>query len=102
MSLNEQERARTSEELWANLRLAGTTPEDVRTELDFDEQQLRAALAVEPPVRPQDVWLLRDHLEDLVRERGGTPVPYTVLTQRARLAASIWFPLRRSPRRRRG
>lgn len=51
------------------------------------------------PARPQHVWLLRDHLEALAERAGATPVPYTVLTRRARLAAALWFPLRKAPGR---
>ncbi|MEV0849390.1 DUF2316 family protein [Streptomyces sp. NPDC049954] len=99
MSLNDEERARTSAELWANARLAGVTAEELAADLGLDTGQVRAALDVREGSRPQDVWLVRDHLETLVREAGESPVPYTVLTRRARLAAAMWFPLRRPPRR---
>ncbi|MER7911242.1 DUF2316 family protein [Streptomyces sp. NPDC096068] len=102
MSLNEEERKRTREELRANLRLSGADPEEIAAELGFTARRLDDTLDVTEASGPQDVWLLRDHLDDLVTARGGTPVPYTVLTERARLAASAWFPLRRAPRRGRG
>lgn len=99
MSLNDEERARTSAELWANARLARVTVEELANGLGLGTGQVRAALDVREGARPQDVWLVRDHLEDLVREAGESPVPYTVLTGRARPAAAMWFPLRRPPRR---
>ncbi|MEV5683413.1 DUF2316 family protein [Streptomyces sp. NPDC052164] len=97
MSLNDEQRARTKDELLANFRLAGTTPEEVQAHLDFTSQQFDDTINLREQCTPQDVWLLRDHLEKLVQARGGTPAPYSVLTRRARLAAALWFPLRRAP-----
>ncbi|MFD5142454.1 DUF2316 family protein [Streptomyces sp. NPDC058401] len=97
MSLNEEQRARTSQELLLNFQLAGTSLDAVRAQLDFTAQRLDDTLNVREQSRPEDVWLLRDHLENLVRAQGHTAVPYTVLTRTARLAAAIWFPLRRPP-----
>ena len=97
MSLNDEQRARTREELLANFRLAGSTPEEIQSQLAFTPQQFDNTIDVRAQCEPQDVWLLRDHLEVLVRARGGTPARYSVLTRRARLAAALWFPLRRPP-----
>ncbi|MFI7272695.1 DUF2316 family protein [Streptomyces sp. NPDC049879] len=99
MSLNDEERARTGAELRANLELSGASPLEVWTELGLGEDAFRAALDCGEASRPQDVWLLRDHLEERVRARGGTPVPYTVLTERMRAAAGVWFGVGRPPRR---
>ena len=43
------------------------------------------------------VWLLRDYLEQRVRAAGGTPAPYTVLTEQARPLADHWFGLQAPP-----
>lgn len=102
MSLNAEERARTGGELRANLRLSGLPPEQVQQELGFTDRQFASALDCDDASQPQDVWLLRDHLEQLVLERGRTPVPYSVLTEAARSAARGWFRLRRPPARRPG
>ncbi|MFE1319783.1 DUF2316 family protein [Kitasatospora phosalacinea] len=99
MSLNAEERARTAAELRANLELAGVGADRVGVELGFVDGQLAEALGV-TGADPADVWLLRDHLEDLVRAAGREPVPYTVLTEEARAAAERWFPLRKAPHRR--
>ncbi|MFD7732085.1 DUF2316 family protein [Kitasatospora phosalacinea] len=99
MSLNAEERARTAAELRANLELAGIGASRVGDELGFVDGQLVEALGV-VGADPADVWLLRDHLEDLVRAAGREPVPYTVLTEEARAAAERWFPLRKAPHRR--
>ncbi|GAA2096656.1 DUF2316 family protein [Kitasatospora saccharophila] len=98
MSLNDEERARTAAELRANLELTGLDADRAGAELGFDGGRLAQVLAV-AGADPADVWLLRDHLEDLVRAAGREPVPYTVLTEEARAAAERWFPLRRAPRR---
>ncbi|WP_033221837.1 DUF2316 family protein [Kitasatospora phosalacinea] len=98
MSLNAEECARTAAELRANLELTGGDAGRAGAELGFDEQRLAQALDV-AGADPEDVWLLRDHLEDLVRAAGREPVPYTVLTEEARAAAERWFPLRKAPRR---
>ncbi|QKW23239.1 DUF2316 family protein [Kitasatospora sp. NA04385] len=98
MSLNAEERARTAAELRANLELTGVDAERAGAELGFGGGQLAQVLGV-AGADPEDVWLLRDHLEDLVRAAGREPVPYTVLTEEARAAAERWFPLRKAPRR---
>ncbi|HEV2637339.1 MAG TPA: DUF2316 family protein [Actinocrinis sp.] len=100
MSLNQEELNRTRAELQANFELSGVTLDDLRDDLDFSTEQLTDTLAMDGGSKPEDVWLLRDHLEDLVRDEGRTPVPYTVLTEGARAAASVWFPLAQAPARR--
>ena len=44
-----------------------------------------------------DVWLLRDYVEQAVRDAGRRPVAYTVLTERSRLRARMWFRLQKAP-----
>lgn len=92
MSLNQRERRATSEELHANLRRAALTTAEVAQALDRDPVRVQAALDV-AEARPEDVWLVRDFLERAVQAAGATPTPYSVLTNRARAAASTWFPL---------
>jgi hypothetical protein len=97
VSLDREETARTSRELAANLDLAGLAPATVAASLGFSEDRLRETLAVSPASRPADVWLLRDFLDQVVRDRGGRPEPWTVLTDEARRAAETWFALRPPP-----
>ena len=94
MSLTAEQRRRTAEELHANLVLAAVTESRLRADTDLDEHDFREAMHVSPRSRPEDVWLLRDRLVVLVHAAGRQPVPFTVLTEDARAAASIWFPLR--------
>ena len=92
MSLNNRERAATSGELRANLALSGLSESDLQRTLGLDDDRLEAAFEVSG-ADPIDVWLVRDYLERVVSERGGKPVPFTVLSASARVAAEKWFAL---------
>lgn len=94
MSLTGAERARTVQELRANLALSGFDHAQLIAATGFTERRLTTTLALEPGCDPVDVWRLRDVLEQAVRAAGGTPVPYTVLTERARRKARGWFGVR--------
>lgn len=98
MSLNTAERLRTSAELRSNLALSGLTADEAAADLGFEPGRLRGVLDVEPGADPVDVWQLRDYLEHAVRDAGGEPTPYSVLTARSRVMARAWFPLREAPR----
>lgn len=97
MSLSTEQQARTRGELLANFDLTGLTREQVQTDLGFTAQQLCDTLHLRSGSHPADVWLLRDYLDQHLRAQGPEPVPFTVLTETARLAASLWFTLRRAP-----
>lgn len=73
MSLNDTQRATTRGELAANLRIAGTTPADLAAALDLPIREVHAALDVSDGADPAVVWAVRDRIERLVAERGGTP-----------------------------
>jgi len=92
MALNKRERAATSAELHANLELSGLSENDLQLRLGITDDQLEAALGV-TGADPIDVWLVRDYLERIIVDRGGKPVPFTVLTPSARVAAEKWFAL---------
>jgi hypothetical protein len=94
MSLNDEQRHRTAAELRANLALAGVTEARARAGTDLDEHDWREAMRVSSRSRPEDVWLIRDRLVVLVHAAGREAVPFTVLTEDVRAAASSWFPLR--------
>ena len=92
MALNKRERAATSEELHANLDLAGLGIADLEKALGMDDERIEGALGV-TGADPIDVWLVRDYLERAVIERGGKPRAFSVLTPAARVAAEKWFAL---------
>ena len=97
MSLTPVELARTRDELHANLALTGLTTEQIGADLGCAPATVESAL--DPGTGdPVDVWLLRDYLEQAVRDAGRTPVPFTILTDQAKLRARRWFPLREAPR----
>ncbi len=97
MSLNREEIARTGRELAANLELSGLDRDAVSDALDFSERRLAETLRVGPASDPVDVWLLRDYLDRAVRDVGAGPAEWSVLTDRARAAATQWFALRTAP-----
>jgi hypothetical protein len=97
MSLNAAQQARTSQELYANLELSGLTAETVRADLHFTEHQLDETLELGPDSRPNDVWQLRDYLEQTILARGASPVPFTVLTEPMRASANAWFGVEDGP-----
>ncbi|GAB2449496.1 hypothetical protein HD599_002042 [Conyzicola lurida] len=92
MSLNKRERAATSEELHANLELAGLGVADLERALGLDDDRIEGVLGV-TGADPVDVWLVRDYLERVLLERGVKPRTFTVLTPAARVAAEKWFAL---------
>ncbi len=98
MSLNHDELRRTSVELQHNLRLSGLTEAEVAADLGLTPDRLRAVLRMSALESPAEAWLLRDYLEQAVRDAGGEPVPFTVLTERSRRMAEFWFGLREAPR----
>lgn len=80
MSLNEQQRETTRQELQANFELTGFTTDQVRADLDMTADELAAAFAVEPGSNGTHVWRLRDYLQQTLEDQGKEPVPFTVLT----------------------
>ena len=81
----------------ANLVHSGLTPPIVATALGHTSARLGDTLHISPAPHPADVWLLRDFLDQAVRDRGATPEPWTVLTGVSRAVASRWFSLRTAP-----
>ena len=95
MSLNRRERETTARELDNNLALTGLTRAQVRERTGLPPERFQAALEVNAVMDPADVWLVRDTIEDAVREAGRTPLPYSRLTDGMRRAAAMWFGYRR-------
>jgi len=93
MSLDQRQTAATRDELAINLARSGQTSGGLADVTGLDRSHVRAALQVDG-ARPEDVWLVRDYLDRVIRSNGGTPLPYSTLTEQARAAARVWFPLR--------
>ncbi|TFD58959.1 DUF2316 family protein [Cryobacterium suzukii] len=83
MSLNDQQRAATREELRSNLALSGQSVADAASALGLSSAQVQAALDV-TGAPPEDVWLLRDYLNRVIRSNGLTPRPYSSLAHACR------------------
>ena len=98
MSLNAEERRRTSAELRRNLELSGLSVAEAASDLDFTAARLESTLSVDYASDPVDVWQLRDYPDQAVRDAGGTPIAFTVLTESSRVSARGWFRLREAPR----
>ncbi len=98
MSLDDGERRRTGEELRRNRELSGLTEAEIAADLGLAPEEVRGILAMTGVADPADVWLLRDYLEQAVRDAGKEPLPFTVLTERDRPRAERWFGLRAAPR----
>ena len=92
MSLDQAQRAATQAELRKNLALSGLTASDVADDLGLQSSRARAALEV-AGARPEDVWLVRDYLDRVIRSAGTTPQPYSSLTEDERVSAHAWFSL---------
>ncbi|MHA0034629.1 DUF2316 family protein [Deinococcus sp. PESE-13] len=89
MSLNPAEKQRTRQDLQANRQLCPLSDEAIATALGWTPGHLQATLQVTS--HPADVWRLRDFLVQAIRESGGTPAPFSVLTDDKRGAAQGWF-----------
>ncbi|MGC3995115.1 MAG: DUF2316 family protein [Propionicimonas sp.] len=90
MSLDRAQVARTAAELQANFERSGLSSADLRGLTGWTQARLTATLTVNG-ADPVDVWRLRDLLTQEVVDAGREPVPFSVLTERARASASAWF-----------
>ncbi len=93
MSLNRNQSEATRAELHSNTELSGLSADAIANALGMSLERVQSALGVSGAA-PQDVWLVRDFLDRTIRRAGGTPYPYTSLTESARAAAQGWFGLR--------
>lgn len=85
MSLNLAQRKQTSKELRENYQRSGLTPEEILTDLGFRAEQLEETLNLGPSSKGEEVWRLRDYLDDKIKEQGNEPYPYSVLK------TNIWY-----------
>jgi len=79
MTLDAQQRQKTSEELISNFELSGLSNDEVQQDLGFTAAQLDETLRVGPGSSRQDVWRLRDYVDRKVLETGEQPFPYSLL-----------------------
>ena len=84
----------TRDELLANLDLSGLDRESLGAAVGFDPERLDRTLQMRK-ADPSDVWLLRDFLDQVIRDRGRTPRPWTVLINHD--IARQWFTIYPTP-----
>jgi hypothetical protein len=97
MSLNRRQTQQTRDELAANLILSGLAPDTVGHSLGFTPERLDHTVRVTRDADASDVWLLRDFLDQVIRDRGLTPRPWTVLIDGGHDTARRWFTIRPVP-----
>lgn len=97
MSLTQEQKSRTRQELWANRQNCPLDDHTLCETLEWTPQQLAETLDVSAGSTPAQVWLLRDFLQQAVSDLGRTLVPFTVLTEDARASSERWFGSRRIP-----
>lgn len=92
MTLNKRAQDATREELARNLKRADQTASGISKGIGLSDDRVVAALnVIDAP--PEDVWLVRDYLDRVIRSRGVTPHPYSSLSENMRASAQVWFPL---------
>lgn len=84
--------ARTAQDLQRHLPAAGLSRADLARWLGLTTDELDAVLAMDGRADPVQVWLVRDALDQAVREAGGDPT-WSVLTDAARRQGQRWFRL---------
>ncbi|MFJ7755892.1 DUF2316 family protein [Peribacillus muralis] len=85
MSLNMEQREQTSKELHANYEFSGLRSEDIQADLGFSHEQLEETINLGPASHGEEVWRLRDYLEERIKEQGKEPYPYSILK------TNIWY-----------
>jgi hypothetical protein len=94
MLTSDQER-RHRADVEANLARADLDHATLADALGFTDDRLDRALAVDDSSDPTDVWLIRDFVDQVIRDRGDAPVPWTVLVHHE--SARRWFRLQAPP-----
>lgn len=77
----------TRKELQENYRRLGEQEEVVLEDLQLSKDELHAVLNMEHPY-PGNVWMVRDYLEDKLKERGIPMMPFSRLADHS---ANHWY-----------
>lgn len=85
--LTPQEAANTAKELQENYRRLNFSRQRVLRDLEMDEDELERVLSMQSP-NPSNVWMVRDYLEDMMKEQGIEMYPFSRLADHA---ANKWF-----------
>ena len=79
MSLNSVERQNTINELHQNFDLLHQPYQKMSEDLKITSQQIDSILNL-IDVQPEDPWIIRNYMNELLDEQGITPVKYSKLT----------------------
>lgn len=77
----------TRKELQENYRRLGETEEVVLKDLQISQDELHAVLNMDHPY-PGNVWMVRDYLEDKLKEKGISMIPFSRLADHS---ANRWY-----------
>lgn len=81
------EKRNTAKELQENFKRLNTDLETVIADLRISEDELKRVLTMNHP-NPSSVWMVRDYLEDKLKERGIKMYPFSRL---ANHGANKWY-----------
>lgn len=86
--LTREETKNTAKELQENYRRLNLDINDVLSDLQISEEELQRVLTMDHP-NPSNVWMVRDYLEDMLKERNIPMYPFSRL---ANHSANLWYP----------
>lgn len=78
----------TRKELRENYKRLGADEVQVLSDLEISREELHAVLNMEHPY-PGNVWMVRDYLEDKLKEKGIPMMPFSRLADHS---ANRWYP----------
>lgn len=85
--LTETERRNTARELQENFKRLDKDLNEVLSDLQIPEDELQRVLTMNHP-DPGDVWMVRDYLEDKLKEKGVGIYPFSRLSDHS---ANRWY-----------
>ena len=86
--LTREQTINTRNELQENYRRLGAPEDEVLRDLGISSEELHKVLNMTDPY-PGNVWMVRDYLEDKLKEKGIAMMPFTRLADHS---ANHWYP----------
>ena len=86
--LTRQETINTAHQLQENFKRLNSDLPTILNDLQISEDELNRILTMNNP-NPGDVWMMRDYLEDKLREQGTEIYPFSRLADHS---ANMWYP----------
>lgn len=85
--LSPEETRNTRNELQENYKRLGEAEDVVLRDVQLSAAELHAVLEMDHP-KPGNVWMVRDYLEDKLKEKGIPMFPFSCLADHS---ANLWF-----------